>query len=79
MIWLHGREKLDEFWGALNSYHESVKFAWEIVCEKMSFLDVTISVNGGKFSTDVYHKPTDTHQCLNFKSCHPQHVKKAIP
>ena len=27
----------------------------------------------------MYHKPTGTHQYLNFKSCHPQHVKKAIP
>ncbi|CAB3988774.1 Hypothetical predicted protein, partial [Paramuricea clavata] len=26
-----------------------------------------------------YIKPTDTHQYLDFKSCHPAHVKKAIP
>ena len=79
MIWLHGRERLDEFLLALNSYHESIKFTWEIGNGKISFLDVMISFNGRKFSTDVYHKPTDTHQYLNFKSCHPQHVKKAIP
>ena len=79
IIWLHGRERLDEFLLALNSYHESIKFTWEIGNGKISFLDVMISFNGRKFSTDVYHKPTDTHQYLNFKSCHPQHVKKAIP
>ena len=38
-----------------------------------------VSFNGGKFNTDVYHKLTDTHQYLNFKLCHPHHVKKAIP
>ena len=32
-----------------------------------------------KLSTDIYYKPTDTHQCLNFKSCHPRHVKNNIP
>ena len=34
--------------------------------------------DGGICFTDVYHKPTDTHQYLNKKSCHPPHVKKAI-
>ena len=31
--------------------------------------------------TDVYSKPTDTHQYLklDYKSCHPEHVKKGIP
>ena len=27
----------------------------------------------------MYSKPTDTHQYLDFKSCHPGHVKKGIP
>ena len=27
----------------------------------------------------MYSKPTDTHQCLAFRSCHPRHVKEAIP
>jgi hypothetical protein len=27
----------------------------------------------------VYSKPTDAHQNLNFKSCHPPHVKRGIP
>ena len=33
----------------------------------------------GEFSTDVYCKPTDAHQYLNFGSCHPSHVKRGIP
>ena len=31
------------------------------------------------FFTDVYHKPVDSDQYLNSKSCHSPHVKKAIP
>ena len=27
----------------------------------------------------MYSKPTNTHQYLDSKSCHPRHVKKAIP
>ena len=33
----------------------------------------------GAFHTEVYSKPTDAHRYLNFKSCHPPHVKRAIP
>ena len=33
----------------------------------------------GSFGTDVYHKPTGTHQYLNFGFCHPPHVKRGIP
>ena len=33
----------------------------------------------GEFSTDVYSKPTDAHQYLNFGSYHPPHVKRGIP
>ena len=34
---------------------------------------------GGVLSTDLFCKPTDTHQYLHKKSCHPWHTKKAIP
>ena len=30
-------------------------------------------------TTDVYSKPTDTHQYLDKRSCHPGHVKRGIP
>ena len=34
---------------------------------------------GGVLSTDLFCKPTDTHQYLHKSSCHPRHTKKAIP
>ena len=34
---------------------------------------------GGVLSTDLFCKPTDTHQSLQKKSCHLWHTKKAIP
>ena len=47
--------------------------------EKLSYLDVLVSIKDNRISTDVYCKPTDTHQYLDSKSCHPSHVKKGIP
>ena len=34
---------------------------------------------GNGLVTDVYSKPTDAHQYLDHRSCHPNHVKKGIP
>ena len=45
----------------------------------INFLDVTVSVIGGKITTDLYVKPTDSHQYLHSSSCHPYHCKKGIP
>ena len=30
-------------------------------------------------STDIFYKPTDSKQYLDFKSCHPKHTKTNIP
>ena len=38
-----------------------------------------MSLKDGEISTDLYVKPTDTHQFLHPSSCHPFHCKKAIP
>ena len=79
MIWLHGEDELNDFLAKLNSFHESIKFTWEIGLQEVAFLDVWITKVNGAFHTDVYSKSTDAHQYLNFKSCHPPHVKRAIP
>ena len=79
-IWMHGKEKLKSFIDHLNSSHDTIKFTSEQSRESISFLDVKVSVGeGGVLSTDLFCKPTDTHQYLHKKSCHPWHTKKAIP
>ena len=37
-----------------------------------------VRINGDKFETDLYSKPTDCHQFLKFNSAHPIHLKKSI-
>ena len=70
--------ELDYFLSRLNSFHETIKFTWEIGYREISFLDVRVLIEG-LFHTDVYSKRTDAHQYLNSKSCHPPHVKRGIP
>ena len=64
----------------LNSSHETIKVANEQSQDRISFLDVHVTLGEqGVLSTDLFCKPTDTHQYLHKKSCHPWHTKKAIP
>ena len=79
-IWMHGEAKLKEFIDHLNSSHDTIKFTSEHSRDSISFLDVQVTLSeGGVLSTDLFCKPTDTHQYLHKKSCHPWHTKKAIP
>ena len=79
MIWLHGEKELNQFLARLNSFRKSIKFTWEFSTEGISFLDVKVIKVNGAFQTDVFSKPTDAHQYLNFKSCHAPHIRKGIP
>ena len=79
-IWTHGEEKLDSFINFLNSSHDTIKFTSEHSSNSINFLDVKVSVKqGGVLTTELFCKPTDTHQYLHKTSCHPLHTKKAIP
>ena len=63
----------------LNKKHATIKFIAEWSKKQVNFLDVTVFLENGKIKTDLYIKPTDTHQYLHSSSCHPYHYKKGIP
>ena len=56
-----------------------MKFPAEYSLDKVNFLDVEVKLIGNKLLTDLYVKPTDTHQYSEFSSCHAYHSKKSIP
>ena len=79
MIWKHGEEKLKEFLKILNSSHPTTNFTAEYSLDKVNVLDVEVIRCGNKLLTDLYIKPTDTHQYLKFSSCHIYYSKISIP
>ena len=79
MLWQHGENTLKKFLKILNSYHPTIKFTANYSREKTNFLDVEIIKKRNQFVTDLYIKPTDTHQYLNASSCHVFHSKKSVP
>ena len=59
--------------------HSTIKFMADCSKTSINFLDVTVSIAEGVIETDLYVKPTDSHQYLLSSSCHPFYCKKGIP
>ncbi len=80
MIWPRGRESLNKFIGHLNQCHESIKFTAEISENEITFLDTKIHPeNDGTLWTDLYCKPTDSHDYLHFTSAPQPQCKRSWP
>ena len=79
MKWLHGRDNLDTFLQEANSFHSTIRFTAEVSNDKHVFLDTQSRLDEDRIFTDLYTKPTDTHQYLLPTSCHPKHCCKNIP
>ena len=71
--------QLQSFLHHLNDSHPSIKFTADWSPRTIHFLDVTVTLEDGLIKTDLYQKPTDTHQYLLWDSCHPHHNKTSIP
>ena len=79
LIWQHGEESLQTFINHLNTFHPTIKFTADFSYDRVNFLDVQVIKQGDKLVTDLFVKPTDTHQYLQASSCHVYHSKRAIP
>ena len=82
------RLNLQHFMDALNSLHPSIKFTIErgvngmingLRVQILNFLDVLLILHlSGKIGTDIFYKPTNSHDYLSYDSHHPEHTKKNI-
>ena len=79
LIWEHGEECLKLFLEKINSIHPTIKFSADWSYSSVNFLDVKVIMKDGKIITDLYVKPTDTHQYLDSSSCHPYRCKESTP
>ncbi|XP_062571387.1 uncharacterized protein LOC134233429, partial [Saccostrea cucullata] len=79
IIWNDSDANLAAFLNIMNDLDPDINFTMEESLQSIPFLDVLIKKDGECLSTDIYYKPTDTHQYLHFSSCHPSHTKRSIP
>ena len=78
LIWTHGKEKLENFLKELNSFSGHIKFTFDSDKENNTYLDVNINLSNGHLMANMYVKPTDRHQYLDYSSCHPNRIKRSI-
>ena len=66
-IWIHGEEKLTQFLNEFNNFHFYLTFTYETSSGTVNFLDPNVSLRNGAIHTDLYIKPTDSHQYLHYQ------------
>ena len=79
IVWTEGEDRLKEFINYLNNAHDTIKFTYKWSKHEIDFLDVKVLNESGVLETDVFIKPTDSHQYLHYSSCHPGACKRSIP
>ncbi|XP_032873452.1 nicotinamide riboside kinase 1 isoform X1 [Amblyraja radiata] len=63
--------ELTDFIHFTTNFHPALKFTWTISDISLPFLDLTISIAGNRALTDIYYKPSDSHDYLDYTSSHP--------
>jgi len=80
LIWEHTQAELQTFLDHLNTCHPTIKFTYEFSTSSVNFLDTTIHLDtDGSLFTDLYCKPTDSHNYLRYESAHPKHCTTSLP
>ena len=79
-LWHFGTEELHNFVDYLNSRNDTIRFTLESSELRSHFLDITV-IRGpdGTLCTDLYTKPTDTHNYLPYNSAHAHSHKQGTP
>ena len=67
------------FLQCMNSVHPTIKSTSGWSYHNVNFLGVTVMLNNGMLSTDLFTKPRDKHQKLYHTSCQAGSCKKRIP
>ena len=81
IIWLGTENDLYQFHQFLNSSHHTIKFdmpQFDLITKSCNFLDIKISIENGKITTDLFRKDTDVPSALLPSSAHPGHISPNI-
>ena len=80
MMWSYSLSDLEKFIDSLNSFHQNIKFTYNVSETNVTFLDVDVHIDGDQnISTKVHVKPTNIHQYVEYSSSHPRSCKDGIP
>ena len=78
-IWIHGENELKSFMQKINQFHPNCSITFDSSKNEIAFLECKLNLFENKLTKDLYVKPTDTHQYLDYTSSHPEStLKKSI-
>ena len=77
-VWKHGLSKLLEFTDFINSLYPTIQFELVYSETELNVLDLTLRLENGFISTDVYAKPTDSHLYTCHTQVHIRHIVKIL-
>ena len=66
------------FQNSLNQMDTNLLFIFSELRKQQDYLDVDVRVNGYELELDIFRKPTDSFNYLNYESCHPSHTRNNI-
>ena len=78
-IWTGSEDSLLAFLKYLNSCDQNISLTFEKSQRSVHFLDTLVTLANGQLTTDLYSKPTDSHNYLLFPSAHPRKCIESIP
>ena len=81
VIWTGTENQFKEFFEFLNNFHATMKFdvpQHDSETNSCEFLDLKISIEKGKISTDLFRKSTSKPTALLPSSAHPGHITQNI-
>ena len=66
------------FYKIFEDLDEDLQFIFANLSTNMNFLDIDFKIVDNQLILNLYHKPTDSYNYLNYTSAHPQHTKDNI-
>ena len=78
-IWDHKYGNFAILEEELQGLDDRLTFKQDQYGDEVTFLDLKIIKSNNAVHTDIFYKPTDSHQYLDFYSNHPRHVKSNVP
>ncbi|KAJ1119551.1 hypothetical protein NDU88_007736 [Pleurodeles waltl] len=79
LIWTGNKEEALAFAVWLNGANPFLTFTMNIGDNKLPFFDLLIYEHDGGLATEVYYKPTDCNNLLQYQSFHPRALRDNLP
>lgn len=79
LIWDKQDGEVSTITNLMNDLDSKLSFTCDNEGDSVTFLDIKLIKSNNEIITDIYYKPTDTKQYLEYNSSHPRHTKNNIP